>query len=119
MRKLTLAIAVPLLLASTTASAHFNLMAPPSSANNTGGGKGSPPCGPDTAVGTAMQVTGGTQLMLNINETVRHGGFYRVALALTSCHKDPASGPKCFPPDNTVYDAANKVLMAGGAGTSD
>ena len=115
MRKLALTIAVPLLLASATASAHFNLAAPPASTNNTGGGKGAPPCGPDTTEGTAMAVKGGTDLMLTVNETVFHPGFYRVALALTSCH----TGDKCFPADNTVYDSAGKVLPITGPGTSD
>jgi uncharacterized membrane protein YgcG len=115
MRKLALSVAVPLLLASATASAHFNLNMPPSSKGDTGGGKGSPPCGPDATEGTAMAVTGGTNLPLALKETTRHGGFYRVALALTSCH----TGKTCFPADNTVYDSGNKVLMPGGVGTSD
>src|SRR5882724_12647770 len=115
MRKLALTLALPALLASATASAHFNLAMPPSSTNNTGGGKGAPPCGPDTTEGTPMQVTGGTNLPLTINETVRHGGFYRIALALTSCH----SGANCFPADNTVYDAGGKVLPITGPGDSD
>ena len=115
MRKLALTIALPLLFASATASAHFNLTAPPSSTNNTGGGKGAPPCGPDTTEGTALAVTGGTDLMLTVDETVFHPGFYRVALALSSCH----SGDKCFPADNTVYDSAGKVLPITGPGTSD
>ncbi|HEY3668157.1 MAG TPA: hypothetical protein VGL19_19275, partial [Polyangiaceae bacterium] len=72
MRKLALTLALPALLASATASAHFNLAMPPASTNNTGGGKGAPPCGPDTTEGTPMQVTGGTNLPLTINETVRH-----------------------------------------------
>src|SRR5882724_55191 len=115
MRKLALTLALPALLASATASAHFNLAMPPSSTNNTGGGKGAPPCGPDTTEGTPMQVTGGTDLPLTFNETVRHGGFYRVALALTSCH----TGANCFPADNVVYDAGGKVLPITGPGDSD
>jgi len=119
MRKLALTIAVPVLLASASASAHFDLTMPQSSAHDTGGGKGPPPCGPDIAEGMVTPVTGGTNLMLNINEFVRHGGFYRVALALTSCHKDVAGMPKCFPADNTVYDSGGAVLMVLGPGTSD
>jgi len=119
MRKLALTIAVPVLLASASASAHFNLTMPQSSANDMVGGKGPPPCGPDIAEGMVTPVTGGTNLMLNITETVRHGGFYRVALALKSCHTDVAGMPKCFPADNTVYDSGGKVLMVLGPGTSD
>src|SRR5882724_6682947 len=120
MRKLALTLALPALLASATASAHFNLAMPPSSTNNTGGGKGAPPCGPDTTEGTPMQVTGGTNLPLTINETVRHGGFYRIALALTSCHHpDMPNMPKCFPADNTMYDSGGKLLGITGPGSSD
>src|SRR6185436_1902621 len=70
---------------------------------------------PDTTEGTALAVTGGTDLMLTVDETVFHPGFYRVALALSSCH----SGDKCFPADNTVYDSAGKVLPITGPGNSD
>jgi hypothetical protein len=58
---------------------------------------------------------GGSQLPIKIKETVRHGGFYRVALSLTAC-KDKAT---CFPTDNKVYDSANKLLNPTGPGTSD
>ena len=113
MRKSVLTLGVSVVLLSGTASAHFSLTAPPSPTPSPDG-KGSPPCGPDVADGTVTPVTGGTLLPLSINETVRHGGFYRVALALKSCKTKG-----CFPDDNKVYDKNNMVLMAGGPGESD
>src|SRR5689334_15632568 len=114
MRELAFAFSASILLLSASASAHFNLEAPPQPKPTTDGGKGAPPCGPDTTDGTVTEVKGGDALMLVVNETVRHGGFYRVALALKSCKtKD------CFPADNTVYDAQNMVLTPTSTGLSD
>src|SRR3954471_5269066 len=109
---IALASGLPLLLGAATASAHFTLMNPPTGTTD---GKGNPPCGPDTTDGTPTPVTGGAPLMLSINETVRHGGFYCVALALKSCKTDA----KCFPDDNKVYDSASKLLPPTGPGNSD
>jgi MYXO-CTERM domain-containing protein len=115
MRTLFLASTLALLLASSTASAHFDLMAPPEvKTTDTSGGKGAPPCGPDTGMAaTPTPVQGGHPLMIKVNETVRHGGFYRVALAINSRSE--------LPVDNVVYDASNKVLPPNGnpMGTSD
>jgi hypothetical protein len=118
MRKLTLVLSLPVLLLSAHASAHFNLDMPPTPAGSVDG-KGAPPCGPDTADGVVTPVTGGTDLMIAVNETIDHGGFYRVALSLTNCKKDPANGPKCFPADNKVYDSKDMALNPTGPGTSD
>ncbi len=111
---IALASALPLLLAAATASAHFNLMAPtPSNKTNTGGGMGAPPCAPDVDAGDITPVTGGQELTVTVNETVTHGGFYRVALSIKSRTE--------LPPDNGVYDSANKILPPNGmpSGTSD
>jgi hypothetical protein len=114
MRELALAFSASILLVSASASAHFNLDAPPPPKPTTDGGKGAPPCGPDTSDGTVTEVKGGDSMMLAINETVPHGGFYRVALALKSCKtKD------CFPADNTVYDSKNMVLTPTSSASSD
>src|SRR6185369_15961007 len=78
---IAVASSLTLLLGAATASAHFTLVSPPTPAGSKDG-KGNPPCGPDTADGVVTTVMGGAPLMLNIKETVRHGGFYRVALAL-------------------------------------
>lgn len=114
MRKLALVVCAPVLLLSATASAHFTLESPPTPKGSVDG-KGNPPCGPDNVDGVVTPVMGGSQLPIKIKETVRHGGFYRVALSLTTC-KDKAT---CFPTDNKVYDSANKLLNPTGPGTSD
>lgn len=114
---IALASGLPLLLGAATASAHFTLMSPPNGAS--ADGKGAPPCGPDTGDTVVTPVTGGSQIMLNVKETVRHGGFYRVALALKSCKKDVAGMPKCFPDNNKVYDKNGMLLAPTGPGDSD
>jgi hypothetical protein len=106
------AVALPVLLSSGVASAHFTLIEPkPSSTQKDG--KGSPPCGPSANSGVVTEATGGQEIDLVVDETVNHGGFYRVALALNS--------PSELPPDNVVYDANNMVLPANGMpqGNSD
>ncbi len=113
MRTFALAFAASAVLLSGTASAHFKMVMPPSPTASVDG-KGAPPCGPDTGEGTVTPVTGGTMIPLSVNENVRHGGFYRVALALKSCK---TAG--CFPDDNKVYDKANKLLNPTGPGDSD
>jgi len=118
MRSFALALGASAVLLAGTASAHFNMVMPPSPTASVDG-KGPPPCGPDTTDGTVTPVTGGSQLPLSVNETVRHGGFYRVALALKSCKKDVTGMPKCFPDDNKVYDKDNMLLPPAGPGTSD
>jgi uncharacterized protein (TIGR03382 family) len=114
MRKLALTALLPVFLASATASAHFNLMAPtPTAKVNTGGGKGARPCGPDTGTGDVTPVTGGSELTITLAETVAHDGFYRVALSIKARTE--------LPPDNVVYDSKNVVLPPNGmpSGTSD
>ena len=114
MRKLVLALGVSLLALpafSRSAQAHFNLTMPPSIAKSTEGGKGAAPCGPDTATtGTITAVTGGSQLVLNIDETTPHPGFYRFALSMTS--------PPMFPADNEVKDSGGMVLTPTSNGLS-
>ncbi len=104
MKKLILVLGVSALCLPATASAHFNLVAPPQASKDTGGGKGAPPCGPDTApAATPTAVQGGHPLAIMINETVQHTGFYRFALALNSISE--------LPPDNTVYSGPNMTGM--------
>src|SRR3954467_1958207 len=98
MRQLLLALGLVSLAVPVTAQAHFNLTMPPSMAKSTEGGKGDAPCGPDTqakaANATVTAVTSGQVLMLHIDETTPHPGFYRFALSTTS--------PPTFPADNVV-----------------
>ena len=107
---------VPVLVASllalpATAQAHFTLITPPPASNSTNGGKGDPPCGPtDAPSNVVTQVMGGSKLMLQVNETVYHPGFYRVALSIKSRSE--------LPPDNVVKDASGKVLAPDSTGTS-
>lgn len=113
MRTFALALATSAFLLSGAASAHFKMVMPPSPTPSVDG-KGAPPCGPDTGEGTVTSVKGGSQIALSVEETVRHGGFYRVALALKSCK---TAG--CFPANNKVYDEDNMLLAPTGPGTSD
>jgi hypothetical protein len=111
MRKLVLALGVPLFALAVPASAHFNLTMPPSIAKSTEGGKGPAPCGPDTAAtGTITPVTGGQMLALHIDETTPHPGFYRFALSSAS--------PPTFPADNVVKDKNGMVLLPTSNGLS-
>jgi hypothetical protein len=115
MRTLILTSSIALLGLSSTAQAHFVLMSPPpTNPADTSQGKGAPPCGPDTASAmTPTAAQGGHTIMLKLQETVRHGGFYRAALSINSRSEIPV--------DNVVYDAANKILPPSGnpSGTSD
>ena len=107
MRTLVLTSTIALLGLGSTAQAHFNLMSPTPTTADTGGGKGAPPCGPDTAAAaTPTAAQGGHTIMLKLQETVRHGGFYRAALSINSRSEIPV--------DNVVYDAANKILPPSG-----
>jgi hypothetical protein len=107
MRTLALASTIALLGIASTADAHFLLQAPPQTSNDTVGGKGNPPCGPDTNdVTTPTAAQGGHPFMLKIDEFVPHSGFYRVALALNSRSEIPV--------DNVVYDSTGKVLPPSG-----
>lgn len=107
MRKLVLALGLVSLALPLTAHAHFNLTMPPSIAKSTEGGKGDAPCGPDTqdkvANATITSVTGGSVLMLKIDETTPHPGFYRFAISTTT--------PPTFPADNVVLGPNDKVLL--------
>ena len=106
MRKLLLAFGVLSLILPKAAEAHFNLLAPPSSntGNNMEGGKGAPPCGPDTTAAAApTAVQGGKTFTVKINEFVYHPGFYRIAIALKSRSELPA--------DPTVWGDANKTMV--------
>lgn len=104
------AVALPVLLSSGVASAHFDLIEPKPADKSTGGGKGPAPCGPAADSGIVTPVTGGTELTVSVNETVTHPGFYRVALALNSRND--------LPPDNVVRGADGKVLPPEGPGQS-
>ena len=115
MRSSVLLFTVSLLTLPKAAEAHFNLLAPPSSntSNAMEGGKGAPPCGPDSAPSTApTAIQGGKTFTLKINETVYHKGFYRVALALHSRSELPA--------DPAVTTAVvNGMTVATGAIATD
>ncbi|HVR00730.1 MAG TPA: SCE4755 family polysaccharide monooxygenase-like protein [Polyangia bacterium] len=115
MRTLVLTSTIALLSFGSTAQAHFVLMSPPpTNPGDATQGKGAPPCGPDTAAAASpMAAQGGHTIMLKLQETVRHGGFYRVAMSINARSEIPV--------DNVVYDAANKILPPSGnpQGTSD
>jgi uncharacterized membrane protein YgcG len=101
-----------LLTLSTTAEAHFQLMAPPAVVAADPNGKGSPPCGADTGMAAMpTPVQGGHPLKIVVLETVGHPGFYRVALAMKSRSE--------LPVDNVVYNAAGKVLPPDGTGAGN
>jgi len=113
MKKLIFVLGLSALCLPATASAHFNLVMPPSASGDTGGGKGAPPCGPDKTAGTPTAVQGGHPLTISISETIQHTGFYRFALALSS--------PSELPPDNVVYSGPNltgMILPITGPGNS-
>ena len=114
MKKLILVLGVSALCLPATASAHFNLLMPPQASSDMGGGKGAPPCGPDTTpAATPTAAQGGHPLTIQINETTQHTGFYRFALALNSISE--------LPPDNVVYSGANQtgmILPVTGPGNS-
>jgi hypothetical protein len=115
MRARTLALTLVAFTVSLSgvAEAHFNLMTPPPASTSLGGGKGAPPCGPLTpASNVVTAIQGGHPLMVTVNETINHGGFYRLALSVNSRTE--------LPVDNVVYDAAGKVLPPSGtpSGTS-
>ncbi len=111
MRTLILAVSVSLLSLSTNAHAHFKLVNPPSTGGDSAG-KGAPPCGPDGPSSAPMAVMGGHILKIDVDETVIHPGFYRIALAINARSE--------FPVDNVVKDAKGKVLSPTGSpsGTS-
>jgi hypothetical protein len=88
-----------------SASAHFELKAPPPS-------KGPKPCGPDDASAVVTPVTGGSMLEIKIDETVHHPGHYRVALALKSRDElDPDKPGGLKEPD--VLNAQGMVITSG------
>ncbi|HYP97091.1 MAG TPA: SCE4755 family polysaccharide monooxygenase-like protein [Polyangiaceae bacterium] len=111
MRSSVLVLAVSLLALPATAQAHFTLIMPPPASNSTNGGKGDPPCGPtDMPSNVVTPVMGGSKLTLQVNETVFHPGFYRVALSIKSRSE--------LPPDNVVKDSKGMVLAPDSTGTS-
>ena len=77
----SLALAALAFSASPSAHAHFILNDPPAADTDTVGGKGAPPCGPTSASGVVTPMTGGSEMNLDLSETVLHAGYYRVALA--------------------------------------
>jgi MYXO-CTERM domain-containing protein len=105
MRKLILSLSVTLLSLSANAHAHFDLTNP-SSTSGDPSGKGNPPCGPDGSATMPMAVTGGGVLKIDVDETVPHTGFYRIALSINSRSE--------LPIDNVVKDAKGKVLPPSG-----
>ena len=75
-----LALGAVALGSSPSAHAHFILNQPPAADTDTVGGKGAPPCGPTSASGVVTPMTGGSEMNLDLSETVLHPGYYRVAL---------------------------------------
>jgi hypothetical protein len=112
MRTFFLASTIAVLGLTSTAEAHFILMAPaPANPKDATGGKGPPPCGPDATPATApVAVQGGHTLHLDVKETTFHPGWYRIALAMNSRSE--------FPADPKVYDAKMNVLDPAKAGVS-
>lgn len=111
MRSLVLAFGVTLLVLPATAQAHFTLTSPPPASSSGDGGKGAPPCGPTgMASNVITPVIGGSKLMVKVNETVYHPGFYRIALSLNSRSELPA--------DNIVKDKNGMVLSPTSTGES-
>jgi hypothetical protein len=128
MRNALLASTIALLGLTGTAQAHFVLQSPAPTnpadlvpqtlaakvGSNEASGKGGFPCGPDAMMAaTPTAAQGGHTVSLKIEEVVRHGGFYRVAMSINSRSE--------IPPNNVVYDSSGKVLPPDGkpTGTSD
>ena len=106
-RRLAFLVGGLAIASSATAQAHFILVSPPAVVVGEKNGKGSPPCGNDVGMAaTPTPAQGGHPLMVKVQETVGHLGFYRVALAINSRSE--------FPVDNVVYDGAGKVLPPSG-----
>jgi len=89
-RSMAAALALVALLYARRSEAHFNLIMPPPADSATDGGKGAPPCGPTTASNVVTSVQGGHAIMLQLDETVLHPGWYRVALSINSRSELPA-----------------------------
>jgi MYXO-CTERM domain-containing protein len=97
MKLRTLALAGAMTIFSSAAHAHFNLVSPPASSMTTEGGKGAPPCGPDSPSANPMKVQGGHPLPIKIVETIFHPGHYRIALAMNSPSELPKDPPVVAP----------------------
>jgi MYXO-CTERM domain-containing protein len=106
MKKLVLGLGLFALCLPVTASAHFNLVAPPPTSTGVDGGKGAPPCGDNPSPGTATPAQGGHTISIMIDETVQHDGFYRFALAINALSEIPV--------DNVVKDASGNILPPNG-----
>jgi hypothetical protein len=98
-----LAITLPMLPTST--DAHFILIEPASwiEENQLGDPQKVGPCGGDPGgdnaqilTGAITEVTGGSNLHLNIQETIFHSGHYRVALSVNSRNE--------LPPDPITFE---------------
>lgn len=82
-----IAVIAAALAISTTASAHFKLVAPEAAYTQTSVGdpQKTGPCGPTGDGGTATNkvttVMSGSMLTVTLNETVFHPGHYRIAIA--------------------------------------
>jgi hypothetical protein len=111
MNKRAVVLGVLWLSLSGRAEAHFDIQAPPPADTATDGGKGPPPCGPAASSNMVTPAQGGHPLTLQLNETVFHPGFYRVALAQNS--------PSELPADNVVKDKMGNVLASDSTGLSD
>ncbi|HEY3667695.1 MAG TPA: SCE4755 family polysaccharide monooxygenase-like protein [Polyangiaceae bacterium] len=111
MKKRAVALGVLWLALSARAEAHFDIQAPPPADTAADGGKGPPPCGPSASSNIVTPAQGGHALTLQLDETVFHPGFYRVALAQNS--------PSELPADNLVKDKLGNVLAPDSTGLSD
>jgi len=97
MRKFALALGISWLALSSTAAAHFSMVAPPQNNTDTAGGMGAPPCGVGGPSGVVTPVQGGHALTVKIIETTAHTGFYRIALSINAESE--------LPLDNVVMDS--------------
>jgi MYXO-CTERM domain-containing protein len=97
MKLRTLALTGAMTILSSAAHAHFNLLSPPASSMTSEGGKGAPPCGPDSPSANPMKVQGGHLLPIKIVETIMHPGHYRIALAMNSPSELPKDPPVVAP----------------------
>ena len=77
------------ILLSSTASAHFKFLEPPSSLVTENGGKGVLPCGEGIPSGIVTKAQGGHPITIRLQEFIPHPGHYRIALSVNSRNELP------------------------------
>ena|SRR5204863_2999133 len=114
----TLAAAAVVIGLSTTASAHFQLMAPPAALmqDSYGDPQKDGPCGgAGTATNAITAVRTGSMLTITIKETITHPGHYRIAIAQTAAQlpaEPPITGSQCA--STTIAQNPQLPLLADG-----